>query len=80
MKNLSARLGKRLDTIEQRDKKNHGVMQVPTFATLDEWAELAAPMQAELKRHVKSDEDGPPAYTKKQRLALIQNLKCKNWD
>ena len=61
----SAAMKRRLDVLERRRGRDRqrGCMLVPKRLPMDEWTRLASDSQAILKKHMKSDEDGPPAYS-----------------
>lgn len=66
-------LDERISKLNRRDKQISGVMLMPKMLPLDEWERLVMPAQAELIRHVKSDESGPPNYSQ-ELIAWMSEL------
>lgn len=68
----SAAMKQRLAVLERRRGRDRqrGCMLVPKRLLMDEWTRLASDSQAILKKHMKSDEDGPPAYSEECKKAM----------
>ena len=78
----SAAMKRRLDVLERRRGRGglRGFMLVPKRLPMGEWTRLASDSQAILKKHMKGDEDGPPAYSeeyKKLWQMFGEFIKCK---